>query len=69
MKSREKNQTNRKGRVNARRFGQGNLRSAREQAVFLYFLIVFILVSIHLDRGNAPEMGIIQVTAAQSGCT
>ena len=58
MKSREKNQTNRKGRVNARRFGQGNLRSAREQAVFLYFLIVFILVSIHLDRGNAPEMGI-----------
>lgn len=32
---------------------QGNLRSAREQVVFLYFLIVFVLVSIHLDRGSA----------------
>lgn len=31
---------------------QGKRRSAREQAVFLYLLIVFVLVSIHLDRGN-----------------
>ena len=37
---------------------QSNLRSAREQAVFLYFLIVFVAVSIYLDRGNAlPGVG------------
>lgn len=35
------------------RANQSNLRSAREQTVFLYFLIVFILVSIHLDRNSA----------------
>lgn len=35
------------------RTNQSHLRSAREQAVFLYFLIVFILVSIHLDRNSA----------------
>ena len=35
-----------------------NLRSAREQAVFLSFLIVFILVSVYLDRGSAhPYVG------------
>ncbi|MBQ8110120.1 MAG: HD domain-containing protein [Clostridia bacterium] len=34
---------------------QGNLRSAREQAVFLYLLIVFILVSIYLDRNSASS--------------
>ena len=32
---------------------QSNLRSAREQIVFFYILIVFILVSIHLDRDSA----------------
>jgi putative nucleotidyltransferase with HDIG domain len=32
---------------------QSNLRSAREQAVFLFFLIVFIAVSIHQDRNSA----------------
>ncbi|MBR0410065.1 MAG: HD-GYP domain-containing protein [Eubacterium sp.] len=32
---------------------RGKLRSAREQAVFLYLFIVFVLVSIHLDRGNS----------------
>lgn len=35
------------------RTSQSSLRSAREQAVFLYFLIVFILVSVHLDRNSA----------------
>ena len=35
------------------RANQSSLRSAREQTVFLYFLIVFILVSIHLDRNSA----------------
>lgn len=35
------------------RTSQSSLRSAREQTVFLYFLIVFILVSIHLDRNSA----------------
>ena len=35
--------------------GRTSLRSAREQAVFFYFLIVFVLVSIHLDKeGAAP---------------
>lgn len=37
----------------AERARQGNLRSTREQVVFLYFLVVFILVSVYLDRGNA----------------
>lgn len=32
---------------------QSNLRSAREQAVFLCVLIVFIAVSIHLDRNSS----------------
>lgn len=31
---------------------QSNLRSAREQVVFFYLLIVFILVSVYLDRAN-----------------
>lgn len=37
----------------AERARQSNMRSAREQAVFLYFLIVFILVSVYLDRDSA----------------
>ena len=37
-----------------RRPDQKNRWSTGEQAVFLYLLIVFILVSIHMDRGNAP---------------
>ena len=39
------------------RANQSSLRSAREQTVFLYFLIVFILVSIHLDRNSAAPIG------------
>ena len=33
-----------------------NLRSAREQAVFFGVLLVFVLVSIHLDRGGARHL-------------
>ena len=32
---------------------QGQLRSGREQAVFLFILIAFVVVSIFVDRGNA----------------
>lgn len=55
MNNREKKQTKQNGERKDRRSDQSKWRSTREQAVFLYFLIVFILVSIHLDRGNAPD--------------
>ena len=42
----------------AERASQSSLRSTREQIVFLFFLITFILVSIQLDRGSAlPYIG------------
>ena len=42
----------------AERTSQSNLRSTREQIVFLFFLITFILVSIQLDRGSmVPYIG------------
>ena len=42
----------------AERASQSNLRSTREQIVFLFFLITFILVSIQLDRGSmVPYIG------------
>ena len=42
----------------AERASQSNLRSTREQIVFLFFLITFILVSIQLDRSSmVPYIG------------
>ena len=37
---------------------QSNLRSAREQVLFLFFLILFIMVSVYLDRNSSlPYVG------------
>ena len=40
-------------RQGGERARQSNLRSSREQVVYFYFLIIFILVSIYLDRNSA----------------
>ncbi|MBQ9009736.1 MAG: HD-GYP domain-containing protein [Clostridia bacterium] len=48
------------------RANQSRLRSVREQIVFLYFLILFIAVSVYLDRDSAlPYRG--ESTSMQSG--
>jgi putative nucleotidyltransferase with HDIG domain len=58
MENRKKKQKKQNGGRKARRADHSKWRSTREQAVFLYFLIVFILVSVHLDRGNTPDKGV-----------
>ena len=54
MEKQKRNPVKWKSGNHVRRPDQKNRWSTGEQAVFLYLLIVFILVSIHMDRGNAP---------------
>ena len=54
MEKQKRNPVKWKSGNHVRRPDQKNRWSTGEQAVFLCLLIVFILVSIHMDRGNAP---------------
>ena len=56
MEKQKRNPVKRESGKHVRRPGQKNRWSTGEQAVFLYLLIVFILVSIHMDRDNAPAL-------------